>query len=62
MIPLELIEDYLIDQDEGVKRLLTWFLNLVMQNEALEQLGAERYQRTQTRGRVCHLLNWHSNG
>jgi hypothetical protein len=26
MIPLELIEDYLIDQDEGVKRLLTWFL------------------------------------
>jgi putative transposase len=49
MIPLELIEDYLIHQDEGIKKLLTWFLNLVMQNEALEQLGAERYQRTQTR-------------
>jgi len=49
MIPLELIEDYLIHQDEGIKRLLTWFLNLVMQNEALEQLGAERYQRTQNR-------------
>jgi transposase-like protein len=48
MIPLEL-EDYLIDQDEGVKRLLIWFLHLVMQNEALEQLGAERYQRTQNR-------------
>ena len=49
MIPLELIEDSLIHQDEGIKRLLTWFLNLVMQNEALEQLGAERYQRTQNR-------------
>ena len=49
MIPLELIEDYLIHQYEGIKRLLTWFLNLVMQNEALEQLGAERYQRTPTR-------------
>jgi putative transposase len=49
MIPLELIEDYLIHQDEGIKRLLTWFLNLVMQNEALEQPGAERYQRTQNR-------------
>ncbi len=30
----ELIEDYLIDQDDGLK-LLTWFLNLVMQLEAL---------------------------
>ena len=27
----ELIEDYLIDQDDGLKKLLTWFLNLVMQ-------------------------------
>ena len=42
MKPLELIEDYLIDQEEGIKKLLTWFLNLVMQNEALEQLGADQ--------------------
>ena len=49
MKPLELIEDYLIDQEEGIKKLLTWFLNLVMQNEALKQLGAEPYQHTKTR-------------
>ena len=29
MIPQDLLEDYLIDQDEGLKKLLTWFLNLV---------------------------------
>ncbi len=37
MIPIELVEDYLIDQDDGIKKLLTWFLNLVMQLEAIQQ-------------------------
>jgi hypothetical protein len=25
----DLLEDYLVDQDDGLKKLLTWFLNLV---------------------------------
>jgi hypothetical protein len=45
MIPIELLEDYLIDQDDGIKKLLTWFLNLVMQLEAIQQADAEPYQR-----------------
>jgi putative transposase len=45
----ELIEDYLIDQDDGLKKLLTWFLNLVMQLEAIQQSGAEPYERNETR-------------
>jgi putative transposase len=39
----ELLDDYLIDQDDGLKKLLTWFLNLVMQLEAIQQSGAEPY-------------------
>jgi putative transposase len=49
MIPLELLEDYLIDQDDGLKKLLTWFLNLVMQLEAIQQSDAEPYQRIDSR-------------
>ena len=49
MIPLELLEDYLIDQEDGLKKLLTWFLNLVMQLESIEQINAEPYQRTESR-------------
>ena len=45
MIPKDLLEDYLIDQEDGFKNLLTWFLNLVMQFEAMEQIDAEPYQR-----------------
>jgi hypothetical protein len=30
MIPVDTLEDYLIDQDDGMKKLLTWFLNLVI--------------------------------
>jgi hypothetical protein len=26
MIPIELLEDYLIDQEDGLKKLLTWIL------------------------------------
>lgn len=49
MIPLQLLEDYLIDQEDGLKHLLTWFLNLVMQLEALQQVGAEPYERNASR-------------
>jgi transposase-like protein len=49
MIPLSVIEDYLSDQSEGMRNLITWFLNLVMQLEALQQAGAERHERTETR-------------
>jgi len=45
----DLLEDYLIDQDDGLKKLLTWFLNLVMQLEAIQQSGAESYERNDTR-------------
>ena len=49
MIPIEMLEDYLVDQEEGLKRLMTWFLNLVMQLEAMEQIDAEPYERTDSR-------------
>jgi putative transposase len=49
MIPNEFLEDYLIDQEYGLKKLLTWFLNLVMQFEAMEQIDAEPYQRVGSR-------------
>ena len=45
----ELREDYLIDQDDGLKKLMTWFFNLVMQLEAIQQSGAEPYERNETR-------------
>jgi len=45
----DLLEDYLVDQDDGLKKLLTWFLNLVMQLEAIQQSGAEPYERNDTR-------------
>jgi len=35
-----------------MRSLITWFLNLVMQLEALQQAGAEAYERTDTR--LCH--------
>lgn len=49
MIPIDLLEDYLIDQEDGLKKLLTWFLNLVMQLEAIQQSGSEPYQRIESR-------------
>jgi putative transposase len=52
MDSLELIQDYLVDQESGLKELLTWFLNQVMLLEALQQTGAEPYQRAE--GRKAH--------
>jgi transposase-like protein len=42
----ELIDDYLIDRNDGMKKLITWFLNQVMQQEALNQIKAHPYERT----------------
>ena len=44
-----LIQDYLVDQEDGIRQLITWFLNLVMEEEALVQSGAKRYERTNSR-------------
>jgi len=49
MIPIDLLEDYLVDQEDGLKKLLTGFLNLVMQFEAMDQIEAEPYERADTR-------------
>ena len=43
------IKDYLIDQEDGIRHLITWFLNLVMEEEALLQSCAQRYERTDSR-------------
>ena len=49
MDPLALIEDYLSDNENGMKNLITWFLNQVMLAEALQQAGAAQYERTDAR-------------
>lgn len=43
------IKDYLVYQEDGIRQLITWFLNLVMEEEALLQAGAQRYERTSSR-------------
>jgi hypothetical protein len=43
----DFIQDYLGDKDEGLKALITFFLNLVMQHEAEQQAGAEILFRDQ---------------
>ena len=45
----EVVLNYLTDNDEGMKHLITWFLNEVMQEEADQQAGAGRYRRTSSR-------------
>lgn len=46
---IEFLEDYLVDQEDGLKKLLSWFLNLAMQLEAMEQIDAEPYGRAASR-------------
>jgi transposase-like protein len=43
---VSLIKDYLIDQEDGIRQLITWFLNLVMEEGFLLQSGAKHYERT----------------
>ena len=45
----ELIKLFMEDRIEGKKEFITWFLNNVMDEEAIEQLKAERYERTDGR-------------
>jgi transposase-like protein len=45
----EVVRNYLADNDEGMKQVITWFLNEVMQEEAERQAGAGRYRRTSSR-------------
>ena len=46
---LAFIEDYLIDQEDGMKNLITGFLNQVMLADALHQAGAAQYERSDAR-------------
>ncbi len=65
MNTMELTEDYLIDRNEGMRKLITWFLNEIMQQEALNQIQARPYERTGrrkarrngTRKRLLKTLN-----
>ncbi len=45
----ELIKLFINDRTEGKKEFITWFLNNVMNEEAIEQLNAERYERINQR-------------
>jgi len=45
----DLIRDYLVDQKEGMRQVITHFLNNVMQAEAAGQVGADHYERTAKR-------------
>jgi putative transposase len=45
----DLIEDYLVDPESGMKNVITKFLNEVMEIEAAEQIDAGRYERTDKR-------------
>ncbi|KUG18919.1 transposase [hydrocarbon metagenome] len=49
MDPLAFIEDYLSDDRTGLLNLITWFLNQVLLQEALQQAGAGHYERTDAR-------------
>jgi transposase-like protein len=39
-------EDYLVDHKDGMRKLTAWLLNEVMQQEALDQIQAQPYERT----------------
>lgn len=45
----DLISDYLNDSNGSLKHLITWFLNEVMEQEAIEQSGAGKHERSMTR-------------
>jgi transposase-like protein len=45
----EVISSFLQDSKEGKKRLIEWFLNSVMEEEARVQLSSMPYERTKER-------------
>ena len=46
---IDLVVDYLTDNEEGMKNVITWFLNDVMQREADKLVDAGKYERTGSR-------------
>ena len=46
---LDFVRDYLTDQDEAMKKLITFFLNRVMESELEQQTGTSRYEHSETR-------------
>lgn len=46
---LDFAREYLTDQNDGMKKLITLFLNLVMEYELEQQTGSSRYERTDNR-------------
>lgn len=46
---LDFAREYLTDQNEAMKKLLTLFLNLVMEYELEQQTGTLRYERADNR-------------
>jgi putative transposase len=49
MDPLKFIGDFLSDQENGTKTLITWLLNQAMLQEAPQQVGADLYERADAR-------------
>jgi len=47
--PEEIILQFLQDNEEGIRQILTWFLNAIMEYEAQLQAGATHYKRTTSR-------------
>ncbi len=47
--PESIIHQFLRDNEEGMKQILTWFLNAIMDHEAQSQAGASYYERSSLR-------------
>jgi len=45
----DIVLNYLTDNEEGMKQLITWFLNDVMKEEVAQQAGVPRYARSSSR-------------
>ncbi len=44
MVPLKFIEDHFVDNEEGMRNLITWFLSPVMQSGACHDAQADSYE------------------
>ena len=48
-LPDNIIQQFLQDNEEGIRQILTWFLNSIMEYEAKIQSGASYYERISSR-------------
>ena len=48
-LPENIIHQFLQDNEEGIRQILTWFLNSIMEYEAKIQFGASYYERISSR-------------